>query len=48
MHVGPDHTFGIMIKPDEYGVGDIMHNRGPGSYLRGKVHTQYMNPNIML
>ncbi|ELU02812.1 hypothetical protein CAPTEDRAFT_212959 [Capitella teleta] len=36
MHVPPDHTFGILIKPDEYGVGDLMHSRSPGSYLRGQ------------
>ena len=32
----PDHTFGILVKPDEYGAGDLMHMRGPGQYLRGK------------
>ena len=32
MNVGADHTFGIMIKPDVYGVGDLMHNRAPGRY----------------
>ena len=36
LNVGPNHTFGIMLKPDEYGVGDLMHQRTPGSYLRGK------------
>ena len=34
--VGADHTFGILIKPDEYGVGDLLHQRAPGNYLRGK------------
>ena len=37
MNVGPDHTFGILIKPDGYGVGDLLHSRAPGTYLRGKV-----------
>ncbi|KAK3083356.1 hypothetical protein FSP39_020708 [Pinctada imbricata] len=36
LKVAPDHTFGILIKPDEYGAGDLMHMRGPGEYLRGK------------
>lgn len=36
LNVGPDHTFGILIKPDEYGAGDLMHMRPPGTYLRGK------------
>ena len=34
--VGPDHAFGILVKPDEYGAGDLMHQRAPGEYLRGK------------
>ena len=38
MNVGPDHTFGIMVKPDEYGAGDLMHGRGTNKYLRGKEH----------
>ena len=37
MNVGPDHTFGILVKPDEYGVGDLLHGRVRGTYLRGKV-----------
>ena len=36
MRVPPDHTFGVLIAPDEYGAGDLMHGRVPGSYLRGK------------
>ena len=31
-----DHTFGIMLKPDEYSVGDLLHGRVPDQYLRGK------------
>ncbi|XP_008582074.1 PREDICTED: EF-hand domain-containing family member B [Galeopterus variegatus] len=36
MNVPPDHTFGACLRPDEYGVGDLIHNRLPGEYLRGK------------
>lgn len=36
LKVGPDHAFGILVKPDEYGAGDLMHQRAPGEYLRGK------------
>ncbi|XP_033101758.1 EF-hand domain-containing family member B-like isoform X2 [Anneissia japonica] len=36
MRVPDDHTFGILIRPDEYGAGDLMHCRVPGTYLRGK------------
>jgi len=31
-----DHTFGILIEPDEYGAGDLIHNRAAGHFLRGK------------
>lgn len=36
LKVGPDHTYGILVKPDEYGCGDLMHGRAPADYLRGK------------
>ncbi|XP_063725386.1 EF-hand domain-containing family member B-like isoform X2 [Symsagittifera roscoffensis] len=36
MKVGPDHTFGIIVKPDGYGVDDLLHGRVPKHYLRGK------------
>ncbi|XP_060065621.1 EF-hand domain-containing family member B-like [Ylistrum balloti] len=36
LKVAPDHTFGILVKPDEYGAGDLLHMRPPGTYLRGK------------
>lgn len=36
MNVGPDHIFGVLYKPDEYGAGDLLHNRVPGNYLRGR------------
>jgi len=34
--VSPDHTFGILHKPDPYGAGDVIHNRKMGKTLRGK------------
>lgn len=36
LRVPPDHTFGILVKPDEFGAGDLMHSRVPGTYLRGQ------------
>lgn len=36
LRVQPDHAFGVMIKPDEYGAGDLIHMRVPGNYLRGR------------
>ncbi|KAL8617479.1 hypothetical protein ACOMHN_048117 [Nucella lapillus] len=36
LNVGPDHIFGILLKPDEYGAGDLLHSRIPGTYLRGR------------
>ncbi|KAL3855117.1 hypothetical protein ACJMK2_014346 [Sinanodonta woodiana] len=36
LRVPPDHSFGILIKPDEYGAGDLLHMRPPGQYLRGR------------
>ncbi|XP_006161930.1 EF-hand domain-containing family member B isoform X2 [Tupaia chinensis] len=36
MTVPPDHTFGPCLRPEEYGVGDLIHNRLPTEYLRGK------------
>lgn len=38
MKVGPDHTFGMMVKPDSYGAGDLLHGRAMNKYLRGKEH----------
>lgn len=35
-NVADDHTFGIMLRPDEYGTGDLLHGRSPDSYLRGR------------
>nr|XP_010333939.1 EF-hand domain-containing family member B isoform X1 [Saimiri boliviensis boliviensis] len=36
MNVPSDYTFGACLRPEEYGVGDLIHNRIPGEYLRGK------------
>ncbi|NWV71361.1 EFHB protein, partial [Malurus elegans] len=36
MNVPPDHTFGLMIPPDEYDVYDLLHVRVPCEFLRGK------------
>uniref|UniRef100_A0A8D0C6I3 EF-hand domain family member B n=1 Tax=Salvator merianae TaxID=96440 RepID=A0A8D0C6I3_SALMN len=36
LNVPPDHTFGILIHPEEYGVGDLLHYRLPSEFLRGK------------
>ncbi|XP_068944347.1 EF-hand domain-containing family member B [Petaurus breviceps papuanus] len=36
MNVPPNHTFGIFLRPDDYGAGDLIYNRLPGQYLRGK------------
>ncbi|XP_055426004.1 EF-hand domain-containing family member B [Bubalus kerabau] len=36
MNVLPDHTFGACLHPEDYGVGDLIHRRLPGEYLRGK------------
>ncbi|XP_068752255.1 EF-hand domain-containing family member B-like [Montipora capricornis] len=36
LRVAPDHSFGVMVKPDEYGAGDLIHMRVPSKYLRGR------------
>ncbi|XP_025933931.1 EF-hand domain-containing family member B [Apteryx rowi] len=36
MNVPPGHTFGMLLHPDEYGVGDLLHCRVPSEFLRGK------------
>ncbi|XP_010083815.1 PREDICTED: EF-hand domain-containing family member B, partial [Pterocles gutturalis] len=36
MNVPPGHTFGMLLRPDEYGVGDHLHCRVPREFLRGK------------
>ncbi|XP_053819874.1 EF-hand domain-containing family member B isoform X4 [Vidua chalybeata] len=36
MNVPPDHTFGLVIPPDDYDVHDLLHDRVPCEFLRGK------------
>ncbi|NXY70130.1 EFHB protein, partial [Glareola pratincola] len=36
MNVPPGHTFGMLLRPDEYGVGDLLHYCVPCEFLRGK------------
>ncbi|XP_055512413.1 EF-hand domain-containing family member B [Leucoraja erinacea] len=32
--VPPDHTFGALLHPDEYGVGDLIYNKTPTKFSR--------------
>ena len=36
MHVRDDHTFGLLVKSVDYGVGDLMHQRPECNYRRGR------------
>uniref|UniRef100_A0A8D2MXV0 Uncharacterized protein n=1 Tax=Zonotrichia albicollis TaxID=44394 RepID=A0A8D2MXV0_ZONAL len=36
MNVPPDHTFGLVARPDEYDVHDLLHVRVPCEFLCGK------------
>ncbi|XP_043922168.1 EF-hand domain-containing family member B [Protopterus annectens] len=36
LNVPPNHTFGIMHRPDEFGAGDLIHNTPYNEFLRGK------------
>jgi len=36
MNVSNNHVYGIMVKPDQYGAGDLIHMRDPANFLRGK------------
>ncbi|XP_028402808.1 EF-hand domain-containing family member B-like [Dendronephthya gigantea] len=38
MNVPPDHTFGVLFKPDEFGAGDLIHGRTPDRYQKGSEH----------
>ncbi|XP_067907555.1 EF-hand domain-containing family member B [Heterodontus francisci] len=38
--VPPDHTFGVLLHPDEYGVGDLIYYRTPTKFLREKDRDQ--------
>ncbi|XP_059364811.1 EF-hand domain-containing family member B-like [Carassius carassius] len=35
-NVPRDHTFGVLMKPDSFGVGDLLHQTPPGESLKGK------------
>ncbi|XP_078092130.1 EF-hand domain-containing family member B isoform X2 [Mustelus asterias] len=34
--IPPDHAFGVLLHPDEYGVGDLIYYRNPTKFLREK------------
>ncbi|XP_042346837.1 EF-hand domain-containing family member B [Plectropomus leopardus] len=36
LNVPADHSFGIVLPPDEFGVGDIIHSTEPGKFARGR------------
>ncbi|XP_059195405.1 EF-hand domain-containing family member B isoform X2 [Centropristis striata] len=36
LNLPPDHTFGNLLLPDEFGVGDLIHFTEPGQFLRGR------------
>uniref|UniRef100_A0A8C3G7P4 EF-hand domain-containing protein n=1 Tax=Cyclopterus lumpus TaxID=8103 RepID=A0A8C3G7P4_CYCLU len=36
LNLSPDHTFGKLMPPDEFGVGDLIHSTEPGQYARGR------------
>ena len=36
LEISADHTFGVMITPDEYGAGDLIHHREANGYLRAR------------
>ncbi|XP_005387517.1 PREDICTED: EF-hand domain-containing family member B isoform X2 [Chinchilla lanigera] len=36
MNAPPGHTFGACLSPEDYGADDLIYNRLPGQYLRGK------------
>ncbi|KAG7216483.1 hypothetical protein INR49_001969 [Caranx melampygus] len=35
LNVSPDHTFGILLSPDEFGAGETIHCTEPGHFIRG-------------
>ncbi|XP_072108113.1 EF-hand domain-containing family member B isoform X1 [Mobula birostris] len=36
LKVPPNHTFGVLLHPDEYGVGDLIYNKIPTKFNREK------------
>uniref|UniRef100_A0A3B4G1A5 EF-hand domain-containing family member B-like n=1 Tax=Pundamilia nyererei TaxID=303518 RepID=A0A3B4G1A5_9CICH len=33
--VPPDHTFGMVLPPDDFGIGELIYSTGPRQYTRG-------------
>ncbi|CAK8681440.1 unnamed protein product [Clavelina lepadiformis] len=46
LNVNPNHTFGIMIRPDKYNVGDLLHMRSPKNFLLGKERERGVLANV--
>ena len=36
LKIDSDHTHGIVVEPDQYGAGDLIHMRETKSFLRGR------------
>ncbi|KAG8009806.1 EF-hand domain-containing family member B [Nibea albiflora] len=36
LNIPPDHTFGIVLSADEFGVGEVIHSTEPGQFVRGR------------
>ncbi|XP_026173079.1 EF-hand domain-containing family member B isoform X2 [Mastacembelus armatus] len=36
LNIPPNHTFGILKPPEEFGAGDIIHSTEPGQYVRDR------------
>ncbi|KAM4026931.1 EF-hand domain-containing family member B isoform 2-T2 [Anomaloglossus baeobatrachus] len=36
LKVPPDHTFGMLLQPQRYGAGDLLHYRAPRDFFHGK------------
>ncbi|KAK1806369.1 hypothetical protein P4O66_004886 [Electrophorus voltai] len=36
LRVPPDHTFGVLLRPDKFGAGDLLHCTPPSGYVRGQ------------
>ncbi|XP_041843357.1 EF-hand domain-containing family member B [Melanotaenia boesemani] len=36
VHLPPDHTFGIVLPPNQFGVGETIHSTEPGQYTRDR------------
>ncbi|MEE6466045.1 hypothetical protein FKM82_006809 [Ascaphus truei] len=36
LNVPTDHTFGLRLHPEKYGVGDVLHHTAPKNFLHGK------------